>query len=206
MKTFWCIHEDSLKILNKLMNKKCLMYSRRFIEDPDKVYEWKIFDVFTKVYKKLSPKTNFRKKLHFQIFYLSMRCLFSVKLPMNSVYQSVCFQSNCPQKVTTKVFVFSETLHKKGVPEYLFLVKLLMKSVYQRVWFRSNCLWKMSAKVFVFSETLHGKCLPKCLFSAKLSTKSFYESVCFQWNSPWQECTKVFVFSETVDNQSSLSL
>ena len=117
----------------------------------------------------------------------------------------VYFQWNYPWIVSTKVFVFNETLHKKGVPQYLFLVKLPMKSVYQCVWFRSNCLWKMSTKVFVFSETLHGKRLPKCLFSAKLSMKSFYKSVCFQWNSPWKVCTKVFVFSEIVDNQSSLS-
>ena len=136
------------------MNKKFLMYSRKLIEDPDKVYEWKIFDVFTKVYKKLSPKTNFRKKLHFQIFYLSMRCLFSVKLPMNSVYQSVCFQWNCPRKVTTEVFVFSETLHGKCLPKCLFSAKLSMKSFYESVCFQWNSPWQECTKVFVFSETV----------------------------------------------------
>ena len=30
--------------------KNFLIYSRRFIEDPDKVYEWKTFDVFSKIH------------------------------------------------------------------------------------------------------------------------------------------------------------
>ena len=50
MKNFWCIHEDWLKILIKFINENFLMYSRTFIEDPDKVYECKFFDVFTKIH------------------------------------------------------------------------------------------------------------------------------------------------------------
>ena len=50
IKNVWCIHEDLLKILIKFMNEKFLMYSRRFIEDPDQVDKWKLFDVFRKIY------------------------------------------------------------------------------------------------------------------------------------------------------------
>ena len=48
MKTFWCIHEDLLKTLIKFINENFLIYSRRFIEDPEQIYKWKLSDVFTK--------------------------------------------------------------------------------------------------------------------------------------------------------------
>ena len=35
IKNIWSIHEDLLNILIKFMNENFLMYSRRFIEDPD---------------------------------------------------------------------------------------------------------------------------------------------------------------------------
>ena len=50
IKTFWCIHEDLMTTLMKFINENFLMYSRRFVGDPDKVYEWKFFDIFTKIY------------------------------------------------------------------------------------------------------------------------------------------------------------
>ena len=50
MKSFWYIHEDLLKTLIKFINEKFFIYSRRFIEDPDKVCQGKLFDVFTKIY------------------------------------------------------------------------------------------------------------------------------------------------------------
>ena len=72
IKNVWCIHEDLLKIVIKFMNEKFLMDSRRFmeklikfrkknflidsrrlIEDPDQVYEWKTFDVFTKIHEEM---------------------------------------------------------------------------------------------------------------------------------------------------------
>ena len=49
MKNFSCINEYSLKTLIKFLNENFLMYSRKFIEDPDQVYEWKVFDVFAKI-------------------------------------------------------------------------------------------------------------------------------------------------------------
>ena len=50
IKNLWCIHKDLLKILIKFMTEKFLIYWRRFIDDPDKVYKWKPFDVFTNIY------------------------------------------------------------------------------------------------------------------------------------------------------------
>ena len=53
MKNFWCIHEDLWKTLIKFRNENFLIDSRRLIEDPDKVYEWKTFDVFTKIHEEM---------------------------------------------------------------------------------------------------------------------------------------------------------
>ena len=50
IKNVWYIHKDLLKILIKFMNENFLMYSRRFLEDPNQVYQRKIFDVFTKIH------------------------------------------------------------------------------------------------------------------------------------------------------------
>ena len=102
------------------------------------------------------------------------KCLFSAKLFTKSNYQSVCFQWNCPWKVSANVFGFGETIHEKHLTKRLLLVKLSMKSAYQNVYFQLNS---------------HEKCLPKCLFHR---------------NCPWKVSTKVFIFSVTVDNHSSL--
>ena len=103
------------------------------------------------------------------------KCLFSVKLFTKSNYQSVCFQWNCPWKVSANVFGFGETIHEKHLTKRLLSVKLSMKSAYQNVYFQLNSPWKVSTKVFV---------------SSKLSTKSFYQCVYFQCN-----CRQPFISS-----------
>ena len=137
MKTFWCIHEDLLKTPIKFINENFLMYSQRFIEDPDKVYKWKLSDVFTKIHWRSWISWWIKNVwcIHEDLLKILIKfmnekfLMYSRRFIKNYLQKQISERNctfrffncswdiylpwNCPSIVCTKVFVFSETVHEK---------------------------------------------------------------------------------------------